>query len=366
MVALSVVMPVTMIGRMAVVMAVPIGVAVRMAMVVVAVAVIGHMAAVGSAFRLERQIGFHHGHVHAAQQIGQHMVGLNLQMVGLQLDRDMAVAQVVRGAHQIERRSVHRAGGDVQHFLRCRQHTDQRSILGHQYVAAAHCLAARQKDCQLAALAVGGSKAALLAHIPVQLHGRSAFEQGGRQALALGQQFVGGQHGEFRCKKDFESDSMTCMSRDDFQPFPAAMPPWHSCGADHVAVYGTLREGGSNDIRRFQPGIAQVGTTWLQGSLWDMGQWPGLQLDGCGPVLAEVYPLHPALEQQLDQLEDIWPQDLGQYRKRLLTQAVQQGDGLVVTCRMLVYEALPQALARCPRVPADDWLAWFRAGKPQG
>jgi gamma-glutamylcyclotransferase (GGCT)/AIG2-like uncharacterized protein YtfP len=156
------------------------------------------------------------------------------------------------------------------------------------------------------------------------------------------------------------------MSRDDFQPFPAAMPPWHSCGAEHVAVYGTLREGGSNDIRRFQPGIAQVGTTWLQGSLWDMGQWPGLQLDGQGPVLAEVYPLHPALEQQLDRLEDIWPQDLGQYRKRLLTQAVQQGDGLVVTCRMLVYEALPQALARCPRVPAGDWLAWFRAGKPLG
>ena len=97
-----------------------------------------------------------------------------------------------------------------------------------------------------------------------------------------------------------------------------------------------------------------------------MGQWPGLQLDGQGPVLAEVYPLHPALEQQLDRLEDIWPQDLGQYRKRLLTQTVQQGDGLVVTCRMMVYEALPQALARCPRVPAGDWLAWFRAGKPLG
>jgi hypothetical protein len=50
-----------------------------------------------------------------------------------------------------------------------------------------------------------------------------------------------------------------------------------------------------------------------------------------GPVLAEVYPLHPALEQQLDQLEDIWPQDLGQYRKRLLTQTVQLAHGLVVT-----------------------------------
>jgi hypothetical protein len=33
---------------------------------------------------------------------------------------------------------------------------------------------------------------------------------------------------------------------------------------------------------------------------------------------------------------------------------------------MMVYEALPQALARCPRVPASDWLAWFRAGKPRG
>lgn len=144
------------------------------------------------------------------------------------------------------------------------------------------------------------------------------------------------------------------------------MPPWFPCGADHVAVYGTLRGGGSNDIRRFQPGIACVGTTWLQGSLWDMGQWPGLQLDGSGAVLAEVYPLHAALEQQLDRLEDIWPQDLGQYRKQVRSQVVQQGDGQAVIRRILVYEALPTALVDCPRVPAGDWLAWFQAGKPQG
>ena len=77
---------------------------------------------------------------------------------------------------------------------------------------------------------------------------------------------------------------------------------WQACGASHVAVYGTLREGGSNDIQRFQPRIACMGRTWLPGSLWDMGQWPGLQLDGSGQVLAEVYPLHAALEQQLDQV----------------------------------------------------------------
>ena len=156
------------------------------------------------------------------------------------------------------------------------------------------------------------------------------------------------------------------MSRLDSQPFSAAIPPWQTCGADHVAVYGTLREGGSNDIRRFQPGIACVGITWLQGSLWDMGQWPGLQLDGSGQVLAEVYPLHAALEQQLDRLEDIWPRDLGQYRKQVLTQAVQLGNRQSVTRQVLVYEALPTALVDCPRVPASDWLAWFQAGKPQG
>lgn len=163
----------------------------------------------------------------------------------------------------------------------------------------------------------------------------------------------------------FESDSMSGMSRLDSQPFSTAALPWQPCGAGHVAVYGTLREGGSNDIRRFQPRIACVGRTWLPGSLWDMGPWPGLLLDGSGQVLAEVYPLHAALEQQLDRLEDIWPQDLGQYRKQLLAQAVQQANGQTVICHVLVYEALPQALTACPRVPASDWLAWFQAGKPQ-
>ncbi len=85
--------------------------------VMVAVSVIGHMAAVGTAFGLKRQIGCHHGHVHAAQHVGQHMVGFNLQVVGLQLNRHMAVAQVVGGTHQVKGRAVRGAGGDLQHAL---------------------------------------------------------------------------------------------------------------------------------------------------------------------------------------------------------------------------------------------------------
>jgi len=99
-------MPVIVVVVMILCVAVP--------MSMVAVAIMGHMAAVGTAFRLKRHISLHHGHVHAAQHVGQYMVGLNLQVIGLQLNRHMAVAQVVGGAHQIKRAAVHSAGRDVQ------------------------------------------------------------------------------------------------------------------------------------------------------------------------------------------------------------------------------------------------------------
>ena len=83
----------------AVCMLVPMGMSCPVAVVMVAVSVVGHMAAIGAAFGLERQIGRHHGHVQAAQHVGQHVVGFDLQVIGLQLDGHMAVAQVVGGAH---------------------------------------------------------------------------------------------------------------------------------------------------------------------------------------------------------------------------------------------------------------------------
>ena len=92
------------------------------------------------------------------------------------------------------------AGRDMQHFLRRGQHADQAAVFGHQYIAAAHSLAAWQEDGELATLAVGGGKAALLTYVPVQFHGRGAFEDDGGKALALEQQFVGSQHGELTMK----------------------------------------------------------------------------------------------------------------------------------------------------------------------
>ena len=131
--------------RMSVVMFMLMGMSVPM---VVAVSVVGHMAAVGAAFGLERQICFHHGHVHAAQHVGQHMVGFDLEVVGLQLDGHMAVAQVVGSARQVERRAVRRARRDAQHGLRRGDDADERTVLGHQHITAAHHAAARQEHSQ--------------------------------------------------------------------------------------------------------------------------------------------------------------------------------------------------------------------------
>ena len=138
---------------------------------------------------------------------------------------------------------------------------------------------------------------------------------------------------------------------------------WLPSGVQYVAVYGTLRAGGVNDIARLRPGMVCTGRTTLTGTLYDMGWYPGLRLEGQQQVLAEVYPLDPALEQVLDGYEGIWPQDTGEYTKRIVTVPVAQPGGGSTMLAVLVYEALPQALVQTPVIDADDWLQWFQSHK---
>ncbi|MCY1371598.1 hypothetical protein D9M69_587480 [compost metagenome] len=69
--------------------------------------------------------------MHGAQHVSQHVVGLDLQVVGLQFDGHVAVAQVVGGAHEVEGAAVfvvvivRGAGGDLQHGLRRGDHADE-------------------------------------------------------------------------------------------------------------------------------------------------------------------------------------------------------------------------------------------------
>ena len=124
------------------------------------------------------------------------MVGFEQQPILLQLELHMTVAQMVGRAQQIERAAMNEVGAHFeQRLLRC-MHQDQRAVLGHQDVAAAHDVAARQEDADMAALAVNAVEAAFLPGVPIECDAGSAFEQHRRQALAAGNQFVDGQkHG---------------------------------------------------------------------------------------------------------------------------------------------------------------------------
>lgn len=144
----------------------------------------------------------------------------------------------------------------------------------------------------------------------------------------------------------------------DFSSTRTPAPQWQPCGAAHVAVYGTLRAGGINDIARLGSGVVCVGTSRLSGRLHDLGWYPGLRLGGAQQVLAEVYAINPAIEQAMDRIEGLWPDDLGEYAKRLLTLPVALAGGGTQTLTVLVYEALPATVAQAPVIEADDWLAW--------
>ena len=140
---------------------------------------------------------------------------------------------------------------------------------------------------------------------------------------------------------------------------PLASDGAEHAGYAHVAVYGTLRAGGRNDIQRLSADARLEGHTTLRGTLFDLGWYPGLALNGSQEVLAEVYHITPALEQRLDQIEGILPEPNDEYVKRVLLADVRPADGSAVRMLpVLVYEITPAFTQGRSRIEESDWLAW--------
>src|SRR6185369_1206402 len=102
------VLVVAMVVVVAGVFVVVTGVLVLVVMLVRVAVMLGSMRmpglrAISPALGLERGHGLFHVQVHGAQHVRQHMIGLDLQVIGLELDRHMAIAQVVGGPRQVER-----------------------------------------------------------------------------------------------------------------------------------------------------------------------------------------------------------------------------------------------------------------------
>ncbi|UUZ63257.1 gamma-glutamylcyclotransferase [Polaromonas sp. P1(28)-13] len=133
----------------------------------------------------------------------------------------------------------------------------------------------------------------------------------------------------------------------------------------HVFVYGTLRRGEQRDINRLQPAPRWVGQASVPGTLHDLGAYPGLVLGGQGRVRGEVYEISAELERQLDEIEDVWPQQSGEYAKRevvvqideLPTQQPGRLDRQApeeVVC--LLYEIAPDRTSGKPVIASGDWV----------
>ena len=123
----------------------------------------------------------------------------------------------------------------------------------------------------------------------------------------------------------------------------------------YVFVYGTLRAGGSNDIRRFVPAPELVGEASIFGLLYDLGAYPGMVLGGPSRVRGEVYRIAPRVEAALDELEEVADDDSGEYIKREIAIAIAVAvGGCALPC--LVYEIQPSRVVERAVIASGDWL----------
>ena len=140
-----------------------------------------------------------------------------------------------------------------------------------------------------------------------------------------------------------------------------ASPAAAGTGLRHVFVYGTLRRGQANDINRLTPPPRYVGMATVDGVLHHLGTYPGLRLGVRGRVVGEVYVIAPGLERVLDAIEEVFPQQKGEYFKREQCVTV---DGRPLAC--LVYEINPRYAEGRPVIESGDWVrvsqhrAWHR------
>ena len=122
-----------------------------------------------------------------------------------------------------------------------------------------------------------------------------------------------------------------------------------------VFVYGTLRRGQERDIERLRPAALWRGKASVSGALFQLGLYPGLRLGPDGQVQGEVYDISPALEDQLDVIEEVAPQANGEYVKREVLVQLETADGSYAPLLCLVYEATAEVTQGKPRIRSGDW-----------
>jgi len=122
----------------------------------------------------------------------------------------------------------------------------------------------------------------------------------------------------------------------------------------HVFVYGTLRKGEERDINRLRPAPQWVGWAQVAGVMHHLGSYPGLVLGGTGVVRGEVYAVSPELERVLDEIEEVWPQQTGEYTRREVMVQLDTTPARELLC--VLYEISPERTRGKPVIASGDWV----------
>lgn len=118
-------------------------------------------AAIRARFRRKRLRFARDRRADTPEHVFQHGVGFELQMIRVNFDRRVPVAEMVSGAHQRER--IHRAHDE--HVLRRRDHAHEAAVIGDEHVAIGEHRAARHDQRDVLAVIERGGEAALAARI---------------------------------------------------------------------------------------------------------------------------------------------------------------------------------------------------------
>ena len=127
----------------------------------------------------------------------------------------------------------------------------------------------------------------------------------------------------------------------------------------YVFVYGTLRRGEERDINLLLPTPRFTGYGNTPGVLYDLGAYPGVRLGGSQHVHGEVYQISPELERQLDEIEEVWPQQTGEYTRQEVGVAftdVSAVSGTAAEQNCLVYEIDERRIAGMRVIASGDWV----------
>ena len=120
-----------------------------------------------------------------------------------------------------------------------------------------------------------------------------------------------------------------------------------------VFVYGTLRRGAAGAMSIRFPEAKFIAPAKVSGSLYDLGDYPGLRLDeSSASVVGEVYEVDDELLHKLDEFEAS-----SSYRRKQV-EISHGAHGR--SCWIYVPEDIPEFEARSRLIESGDWIEYAR------